>query len=318
MKMKNRYYITYALLSLTVAMLFSSCLKDDSRYVDFAGSKPLVELPAATGVAGTGKFQANSYAITTTPTALNVLVNVAAPKPLTSALNVKLSVDQAALTAYNTANSTNYSLLPAADYTSTLSTTIPANQNSANVVINLNTSLIDPSQSYVLPLTITDGGGQQISNYKTLLYNIQVKNKYDGVYTVTGTMVDGMVSTITANYPRTVNLVTQGASSVAYFDTGIGNYAHSILSAGTASSYGSFAPIFNFDPATNKVLTVTNYYGQPAANGRSAVLDATGTINAVTGTPGTAGSVIKVKYILLAAGAVKTTFDETLTYKGSR
>lgn len=316
--MKNRFYIKGALSVLAVATLFSSCLKDDTRYVNFAASPPLVELPAATGVAGTGMFQSNSYAITSTPTPLNVQVNVAAPKPLSSALTVKLSVDQAALTTYNTANGTNYILLPAADYSSSLSVTIPANQNSANVVVNINTSLIDPSQSYVLPLTITDGGGQQISNYKTLLYNIQVKNKYDGVYVVTGTMVDATNAALTANYPRTVNLITQGASTVAYFDTGIGNYAHSILSSGTASYYGSYAPVFNFDPTTNKVTAVTNYYGQPAANGRSAVLDATGTVNAVVGTPGTVGSVIKVKYILVMAGVNRTTFDETLTYTGSR
>lgn len=306
------------MLSLAVAVLFSSCLKDNNRYVNFGAATSLVELPAATGVSGTGMFQANSYAITNTPTPLNVQVNVAAPKPLSSALTVKLSVDQSALTAYNTANSTNYTLLPAADYTSSLSVTIPANQNSANVIVNINTSLIDPSQQYILPLTITDAGGQQISNYKTLLYNIQVKNKYDGVYTVTGTMVDVLAPNITANYPRTVNLITQGASSVAYYDTGIGNYAHSILNNGAAGSYGSFAPVFNFDPVTNKLLTVTNYYGQPSSNNRSAVLDPTGTVNAVTGTPGTVGSVIKVKYILLQAGAVKTTFDETLTYTGSR
>ncbi len=316
--MKKIFYIKGALTALTAVTLLSSCLKDDSRYVDFASSKPLVELPAATGVAGSGVFQANSYAIVSTPTPLNVQVNVAAPKPLSSALTVKLSVDQAALTAYNTANNTNYTLLPAADYSSSLSVTIPANQNSANLVVNINTSLIDPSQSYVLPLTITDASGQQISNYKTLLYNIQVKNKYDGVYTVTGTMVDGVNSALTGSYPRTVDLITQGASTVAYYDTGIGNFAHSILNGGTASYYGSFAPVFNFDATTNKVTSVVNYYGQPASNGRSAVLDATGTVNAVTGTPGTAGSVIKVKYILVQAGVNRTTFDETLTYTGPR
>ncbi|RYE22882.1 MAG: DUF1735 domain-containing protein [Sphingobacteriaceae bacterium] len=173
-------------LSLISMALLNSCLKD-SRYIDFAGSKPLVELPAATGVAGTGLFQTASFAISTTPTPLNVLVNVAAPKPLSNDLTVRLSVDQAALTAYNKANGTSYTLLPAADYNSTLMVTIPANQNSANLIVNINSNLIDPSNTnYVLPLTITDASGQQISNYKTLLYNVTVKNAYDGNYTVTG------------------------------------------------------------------------------------------------------------------------------------
>ena len=170
-----------------MATLFSSCLKDNTRYVDFGAATPLVELPAATGVAGTGMFQVASFSISNTATPLNVQVNVAAPKPLSSALTVKLSVDQAALAAYNTANGTSYILLPAADYTSSMTVTIPANQNSANLVININSSLISPSVSnYVLPISITDAGGQQISNYKTILYNITVKNPYDGNYTVTG------------------------------------------------------------------------------------------------------------------------------------
>eukprot|EP01037_Dinobryon_pediforme_P007256 gene7256-7327_t len=160
--------------------LLSSCLKDNSHYVDFAGAKPLVELPAATGIGPAGgEFQAAAFNISSTPVALNVLVNLAAPKPLTSALTVKLSVDQAALTAYNAANGTSYILLPAADYTSTLTATIPANQNEANVVVNINTSLIDPSQSYVLPLTITDGGGPFPFSY-TVAMNTTGANSIDG------------------------------------------------------------------------------------------------------------------------------------------
>jgi hypothetical protein len=54
-------------------------------------------------------------------------------------------------------------------------------------VFNIKSSVIDPSiTNYVLPLTITDGGGQQISNYKTVILNIQVKNAYDANYTETG------------------------------------------------------------------------------------------------------------------------------------
>jgi len=207
--MKKRFYIKTAFLSLTFMALLSSCLKDSKYYINFAASKPLVELPGSTGIGPLGgPFQTFAFAISSTPTPLDVAVNLAAPKPLGSPLTVKLSVNPDTLTKYNAANSTNYTLLPAADYSSTLTVTIPAGQNLVALVVNINTSLIDPSQQYVLPLTITSGGGQQISNYNTILYNIQVKNAYDDNYTATGYVFHPSV-------PRAINatyaVTTQGA-----------------------------------------------------------------------------------------------------------
>jgi hypothetical protein len=311
--MKKIFYIKTVLSLMSIALL-SSCLRDTQYNVDFSKTTPLVELPGAANVSGNaGPFESASFKISGTATPYNVPVNIAAPKALGSATTVKLSVDQAALDAYNTANSTSYTLLPAADYSSTLSVTIPAGKNLGNVVINLNTSLIDPSQSYVLPLTITSGGGIQISNYKTILFNFAVKNIYDGEYTVTGTMNDSAVAADVGNYPFDIDLVTAGANSNYMFDTHFGGPAHEIVGSGALSYYGSFAPQFTF--SGNAVTSVINAYGQPAANGRSARLDATG-VNTLTGTPGTAGFKIQVSYVLVAAGVDRTFFNETFTYVG--
>jgi len=315
--MKKRFYIKTAFLSLATMATLSSCLKDDAHFVDFAGTKPLVELPAETGVAGTGELQAVAFSIQANPTPLNLLVNVAAPKPLSTALTVKLSVNPAALIAYNTTNGTNFILLPAADYSTALTVTIPANQNSANLLININTSLIDPTQSYALPITITDGGGQQISNYNTVIYNVQVKNVYDGQYTVTGTLTDNTTAAITGSYPETVDLITEGASSDAFFDTGFQNFVHSIDNG--ASYYGSFSPVFTFNGST--ITSVTNYYGQfSGSHVRSAALDPTGVNKFTTGAPGQAGSVFQVSYFLEQGNpaAPRTQFTETFTYVGGR
>ena len=85
-------------------------------------------------------FRANCklqhLAVASTPTNLPLLVNLASPKTSGFSLNVTLAVDQAALTAYNTANSTNYELLPAADYSiANLKVTIPAGQREVNLNI---------------------------------------------------------------------------------------------------------------------------------------------------------------------------------------
>ncbi|MBB6129278.1 DUF1735 domain-containing protein [Mucilaginibacter lappiensis] len=186
--MKTKLYIKTAFVALVGMASLSSCLKDDKHYVDFAGATPLIELPAASGVGSSGGIlQAVGLAISTTPIPVNLMVNLASPHTLSTAVTVKVSVDQAALTKYNTDNSTSFVLIPASFYTSTFTATIPAGQNQAFVVINVNSSLIDPSiTNYALPLTITDGGGQQISNIKTVIYNLQAKNPYDANYTETG------------------------------------------------------------------------------------------------------------------------------------
>jgi hypothetical protein len=316
--MKKRFYIKTAFLSLTFMALLSSCLKDSKYYVNFAASKPLVELPGSSDVGPLGgPFQTFAFSISTTPSVLDVAVNLAAPKPLGSPLTVKLSVNADTLTKYNAANSTNYTLLPAADYSSTLSVTIPAGQNLVSLVVNINTSLIDPSQQYVLPLTITDGGGQQISNLNTILYNIQVKNAYDGQYTVTGTMNDTKSATITGAYPITADLITASATMDYMFSTQFGAPYHDILAAGAPNVYGQFAPVFTFSGTS--ITAVTNFYGQPAPDTRSALIDPTG-VNATTGTPGQAGFSFKVKYIMAQAslGGNRTFFDETWTYVGPR
>ena len=269
--MKKRFYIKTAFFSLMAMALFSSCLKD-SRYVDFAGAKPLVELPAATGVGPSGGvFQALALDIKSTPIPVNVMVNVAAPNPLNTPLTVKLSVDQAALTAYNTANGTSYVVLPAADYNSSFTVTIPANQYSANLVVNINSSLIDPSNTnFVLPLTITDGGGQQISNYKTVLYNVQVKNQYDGNYHATGVRHHPTLGDFPFDY--NVDMGTAGATSIdgGGFADSKSDLKITVNADNTVTLSSTYQTVFpqpglpnNYNPAT-KTFTLNYFYNTSA------------------------------------------------------
>src|ERR1700761_6052971 len=110
--MKKTLYLKAALSLMSIA-LFSSCLKDSQYAVDFTKTTPLVELPGAANVSGSaGTFEVVGLTASDAPSPFNVAVNLAAPQPLSKAVTVKLSVDAAALTAYNTANETDYTLLP--------------------------------------------------------------------------------------------------------------------------------------------------------------------------------------------------------------
>jgi hypothetical protein len=230
--MKTRKLFKVAVLSvLTLAATsLSSCLKD-SRYVDYAGATPFVELPLA---ASSGSFQAAAYAITTTPTTLLVAVNYAAPKTPSSPITVTMQVNSAAVTAYNSANSTNYTQLPAADYSiPNLNVTIPAGQNVGYLTVLINTSLVDPAGQFLLPITIASANGVAISTSNTLLYNVQAKNQYDGNYVSTGYVFHpSSCRSINATYAIT----TAGAASVKtpMADLGASNYYFICTVSGTS------------------------------------------------------------------------------------
>ena len=321
--MKKTLYIKTALSLMSIALL-SSCLKDSKYAVDFAHTTPLVELPSAANVAGGGgTFQTEAFAIQTAPQTFKIAVNIAQANPLSSPVTIKLGLDTAAITAYNTANGLTeadgdaYTLLPPADYSTNWTVTIPAGQNLGYVTISVNSSLIDPSGLFILPVKITNSAGIKISNYNEVLYNVQAKNQYDGEYTVTGSFTDVLVPTINDSgvYPEDAYLETQGANSDIMFDPNFGFY-HAINSGGL-TVYGNFAPIFIFD-ANNNITSVANGYGSNNSQSRDAKLVPTGVNKFTKGTPGTAGSQFQVTYQLTQGGAVKTTFNETWTYVGPR
>ncbi|WEA01158.1 DUF1735 domain-containing protein [Mucilaginibacter sp. SJ] len=252
-----------------------------------------------------------------------------------------------ALTKYNEKNGSSYELLPKSYYTLGNANTTQATNGdltfkfaagafAEDFIIKLDGSKLDLSKTYGLAykLTGTDGLGVHAASKDTLYAFFSVKNKWDGVYEITGTMVDKTNSTLghineflssSTNTtgvaaPMQFELRTISATKCEVYDNYFfgGNYMP-IRSGTSYSQYGSFALIIEFDPATNKVAAVTNYYGQPASNTRSAALDPSG-VNAYD--PGT--KTIDIIYNMLqpsvvtAAPYIRTTWTETWKYIGSR
>lgn len=216
--MKKKIYLLTTITLSAAVLSLSSCLKDGNKFVDFSNVGTLVELPLS-AFSGTGKLTAAALAITDTPQTIPVIVNVASPKPLSSALTVTLALDEPALTAYNHANGLDtggnvpYTILPPADYTiSNYKVTVPANQRQARMIIKVNTNVVDPAGHFILPLSIVDASGQKISNYKTILYNVQAKNKYDGNYHATGERIHPKLGILPFDY--VVDMVTSSANSI--------------------------------------------------------------------------------------------------------
>jgi len=193
--------------------------------------------------------------------------------------------------------------------------TIPAGSSTGYVKVKFNPSNFGGFYSFGVKLTAVSDPTYTLSNLTTGYVKFGIKNAYDGDYTLTGTLVDAANAAITGAYPNEVYLETLDATSVVMFDVTAGNFYHLIKSGGSLSMYGVFAPVFHFD-ASGNVTSVTNYYGQPASNTRSGVLDPTG-INKFD--PAT--HKLSVSYYMdqpsVMAGH-RTHFVEVFTYLGKR
>jgi hypothetical protein len=111
-----------------------------------------------------------------------------------------------------------------------------------------------------------------------------------------------------------MQLITYSSKAIALYDPyNAKNYGHPLKGG---SYYGSFSPVF-FINDDGTITKVTNYYGQPASNGRAGQLDPTG-VNKVTF--GADGKVIsfEVSYIMIQNGSPRTTFKEKFTYVSPR
>jgi hypothetical protein len=165
-------------LLIALALNLSSCLKSKDTYVDFSKVGTTIELPLAALNQETGvKVVTKTYATSTTPYDLPVVVNIASPKTLDHDLTVTLGINaNDAIGKLNTAVPTGgYVLIPSNIYSvSSLQVTIPAGQRTGTVNFKINSSLIGTTNTkYVLPVSIVDGGGEQISLYSTVYYNIK-------------------------------------------------------------------------------------------------------------------------------------------------
>lgn len=244
---------------------------------------------------------------------------------LNQAMTVKVVRDTSIIGKYNRAHGSSFLELPPSTYTvlSDLNNiTFQPGEISKQIMIRLDKNQLDLSKQYALGLRVTDPSGGAIPSVSQgeVLYAVGVKNKYDGRYKVTGSMTDFANSALTGLYPLEWELVTSGPNSVVVYDNvELGFPGHMISNAGSPSYYGSFGLVVNFDPVTNIITSVTNFYGQPAGNTRSAELDPSG-VNKYD----PASKSVKIKYFMKQPSVVttppniRTAFDETWEYIGPR
>lgn len=135
--------------------------------------------------------------------------------------------------------------------------------------IVMNTSLLDPSKKYGIGFTLTSVSKSGVgipSNLKNVVYIFTIKNRFDGVYSVSFRMEPGPIRIAAGQgswagpykYAYEQQLRTTGPNSVAWINTAFGPDAtfHPLMTP-SPSGFGSTAPLLEFD-ANNKLINVTN------------------------------------------------------------
>jgi hypothetical protein len=169
-------------LPVGLMIFLSGCLKTHEGFTDFSTTSDFVLLTGA----GTGNFKAANISVnTSSPDTIRktVTADLASKNNDNGPVTVTLGLDAAALTAYNTANGTNFQPFPSNAYKILNSTlTIPAGQHYASTTVEIYQNKLDPTISYMLPISIKDGGGKQLSNNQNTIYYNVIGNPIAGAY----------------------------------------------------------------------------------------------------------------------------------------
>jgi len=167
---------TYIYLLLMIILL-SACLKDKPA-VDFSTVGTIIEILPVNG-GGLENFDAAelNFDATEALDSAAVVLNIASPNPLKTALTISVEVNDGMRTAYNSANPVQYDALPDSLYSFPLKTvTIPAGKHLDTLQVYFYPSKIDTTQNYMLPVSIHDAQGQTISgNFGTIYFHTNAR-----------------------------------------------------------------------------------------------------------------------------------------------
>ena len=171
--MKNKYI---SLLTL-IMFLLSACLKDKPA-VDFSTVGTIIEILPVNG-GGLENFDEAelNFDPTETKDSAAIVLNIASPNPLNSALTISVGVNDNIRTAYNSANPVQFDVFPDSLYSFPVTAvTIPAGKHLDTLQVYFYPSKIDTTKNYMLPFSIQDAQGKTISgNFGTIYFHTNAR-----------------------------------------------------------------------------------------------------------------------------------------------
>lgn len=318
--MKHKFFLKFLYgIILTAAW---GCTKVDTPEPMGDAGNIIVKIPSEDGLAVVG---INLKAEPQTVNFVEVRRDIANSNQLNKEVKVVLTYDFSIVDEYNEEHEMELEAAPQGSFS--YNSANPASGNNINltfapgefvkyVKIDVpDATVFDPAIAYGVGYKITsaDQDAKISADLGKVVMQLGVKNRFDGRYRVTGSLVDLTAATITAKSPFDMHLVTVDANTVEMYYPPREEYYHPIISAGAESVYGNFSVVVKIGD-DNKVISVVNGWGQGTGS-RWGVLDASG-VN--TYDPATKSFKIKYTMNQPSASAVRTQFDETWTYLGER
>jgi hypothetical protein len=314
-----------------IAMLLAGgtgCLKDkladDQMTIpDIKSSPSVIEvLGARESVSQMISFAASLLSSDQDTTLSLVFIRLAADQPAPEDIQVELELVPALITAFNTATGGHY-VEPAANlykFGSGLTVTIPKGSREGGLSFTTKPSaLVGPEYAFGVRVKSVSNPKYLISgNHNSAVVLVGVRNKYDGDYTLrvntTGWAAYGISDGVSRTYPLETSMITASATSVALFNQYFGaGLVPAFTSTGDATAFGGATPLFTFDPATDKLISVVNTT-PPDARNRAFALHPTVTDSRFD--PAT--KTMYLAYVLKQSGRPDMAIYDTLTYVGPR
>jgi len=176
-----KFKALFAISSLLI--MVTSCVKEREGFTDLSQTSDMVILNGA----GTGNFKASNILVnTSSPDTVKktVMAVFASNNSKNGPVTVTIKVDNAALTAYNAANGTNFQAFPANAF-KLVSNTITINgglEHTGSTMLWIFQNKLDPTVSYMLPISISDAQGKALSNNQNTIYYNVIGNPIAGDY----------------------------------------------------------------------------------------------------------------------------------------
>ena len=179
--MKTKYLKGITALGFIALLSFSACLKDDTHYFNPEATQSTIVELVNSGLANFGHDAVTAAGLDT----ISFGVDIAQLNPLATATTVVIGVDNTIVTSYDAANpAINYLTIPSTAYTlPATNITIPAGSNYVIAKVIINRNLLDPTQSYMLPVRIVSASGLAISANNYVHYFHIIGNDFAGSYT---------------------------------------------------------------------------------------------------------------------------------------
>lgn len=252
-------------------LLFTACKKVELAKPLEDRGQTIVKFMTSPNDNGTN-YNLVTIDLSSTPQTVGV-VDVRRDVPNETELNKTMTVtikdDPSVISAFNNVNGTAIVALPASAYTvdpgnprtgTDYTMTFQPGEFAKWLKINMpNSATLDLTKRYGIGLTmvvaVTGADGRVSFENRSTLVEIGLKNKWDGIYEITGEALRAGDAALTGAFgPYERGFATSGPNSV--------QWQGSVLwAAGASQLPGGYEPSITIDPATNKITSITSPNG---------------------------------------------------------